>query len=86
MCVRVVWLDDGAMDWLLIGVIGVIVLALVFDFTNGFHDAANSVATVVATRAPAGALGALVLRSVQLQRVLRRRHRGCQHGGEGGQT
>jgi inorganic phosphate transporter, PiT family len=38
-------------DWLLIGVIGVIVLALVFDFTNGFHDAANSVATVVATRA-----------------------------------
>ena len=39
------------MDWLLIGIIGVIVLALVFDFTNGFHDAANSVATVVATRA-----------------------------------
>ena len=39
------------MDWLLIAVIGVIVLALVFDFTNGFHDAANSVATVVATRA-----------------------------------
>ena len=39
------------MDWLLIGVIGVIVLALVFDFTNGFHDAANSVATVVTTRA-----------------------------------
>jgi PiT family inorganic phosphate transporter len=39
------------MDWLLIGVIGVIVMALVFDFTNGFHDAANSVATVVATRA-----------------------------------
>jgi PiT family inorganic phosphate transporter len=25
-------------------------LALVFDFTNGFHDAANSVATVVSTR------------------------------------
>ena len=39
------------MDWLLIGVIGVIALALLFDFTNGFHDAANSVATVVATRA-----------------------------------
>jgi len=30
---------------------GVIVLvALVFDFTNGFHDAANSIATVVSTR------------------------------------
>ena len=39
------------MDLLLISVIALVVLALVFDFTNGFHDAANSVATVVATRA-----------------------------------
>jgi PiT family inorganic phosphate transporter len=29
---------------------GLIVLALAFDFLNGFHDAANSVATVVSTR------------------------------------
>ncbi len=28
----------------------VVVLALVFDFTNGFHDAANAIATVVSTR------------------------------------
>jgi len=28
----------------------IIVLALIFDFTNGFHDAANSIATVVSTR------------------------------------
>ncbi len=28
----------------------IIAIALVFDFINGFHDAANSVATVVATR------------------------------------
>src|SRR5664279_5948835 len=28
----------------------IIGIALVFDFINGFHDAANSVATVVATR------------------------------------
>src|SRR5215207_10884797 len=28
----------------------VIVTALVFDFINGFHDAANSIATVVSTR------------------------------------
>jgi PiT family inorganic phosphate transporter len=28
----------------------VIAIALVFDFTNGFHDAANSIATMVATR------------------------------------
>src|SRR5215470_15146642 len=31
--------------------VGVIVaIALIFDFTNGFHDAANSIATVVSTR------------------------------------
>lgn len=34
-------------EYALIGVIG---LALLFDFVNGFHDAANSIATVVATR------------------------------------
>src|ERR1700747_1742060 len=28
----------------------VIVLALVFDYINGFHDAANSIATVVSTK------------------------------------
>ena len=28
----------------------VIGLALVFDFINGFHDAANSIATIVTTR------------------------------------
>ena len=31
-------------------VLFVVVAALVFDFINGFHDAANSIATVVATR------------------------------------
>ncbi|HUD71191.1 MAG TPA: inorganic phosphate transporter [Dongiaceae bacterium] len=33
----------------MISVVGIIVVALVFDFLNGFHDAANSVATVVST-------------------------------------
>ena len=28
----------------------VMILAMVFDFTNGFHDTANSIATVIATR------------------------------------
>ena len=28
----------------------VIALALIFDFINGFHDAANSIATIVTTR------------------------------------
>ncbi|MEB2283889.1 MAG: anion permease [Polyangiaceae bacterium UTPRO1] len=31
-------------------VVGIIALALAFDFVNGFHDAANSIATVVSTR------------------------------------
>lgn len=31
-------------------VIFIIIVALVFDYINGFHDAANSIATVVATR------------------------------------
>ena len=31
-------------------VVGIIGLALIFDYINGFHDAANSIATVVSTR------------------------------------
>jgi inorganic phosphate transporter, PiT family len=31
-------------------VVLIVVVALVFDFINGFHDAANSIATVVSTR------------------------------------
>src|SRR5688500_498133 len=31
-------------------VIAIIIAALIFDYVNGFHDAANSIATVVATR------------------------------------
>jgi inorganic phosphate transporter, PiT family len=39
--------------------IGLIVVALVFDFLNGLHDAANSIATVVGTRllSPVAAVG-----------------------------
>jgi inorganic phosphate transporter, PiT family len=32
------------------GVVIVILVALAFDYSNGFHDAANSIATVVSTR------------------------------------
>lgn len=35
----------------LILLVAVVVFALIFDFVNGFHDAANAIATVVATRA-----------------------------------
>ena len=31
-------------------IIFVIIVALAFDFTNGFHDAANSISTIVSTR------------------------------------
>lgn len=35
----------------LIAVLAVIAVALVFDYTNGFHDAANAIATSISTRA-----------------------------------
>lgn len=38
------------MDFALILVITIIVVALVFDYTNGFHDAANAIATAVGSK------------------------------------
>ena len=40
------------MDWTAVTLFAwfIIFVALVFDFINGFHDAANSIATIVATR------------------------------------
>ncbi len=35
---------------MLVLIVFIILVALVFDFLNGFHDAANSIATVVSTR------------------------------------
>ncbi|MGH3682851.1 MAG: inorganic phosphate transporter [Natronosporangium sp.] len=35
----------------LVAVLAVIIVAMVFDYTNGFHDAANAIATSVSTRA-----------------------------------
>lgn len=31
-------------------IIAIIIIALIFDFTNGFHDSANSISTVVSTK------------------------------------
>ena len=44
---------------LLAVVVALIAIALAFDFINGFHDAANSIATVVSTRvlSPLAAVG-----------------------------
>ena len=39
------------MDSTTFTLVAVVVIALVFDFTNGFHDTANSIATMVGTRA-----------------------------------
>jgi len=33
-----------------LSILSLIVLALIFDFLNGFHDSANSIATIVSTR------------------------------------
>lgn len=38
------------MDYSLAFIIFIIIVALAFDFINGFHDAANSIATIVSTR------------------------------------
>jgi PiT family inorganic phosphate transporter len=43
-------MDAGAGQVALGIVIGLVLVALAFDFMNGFHDAANSIATVVSTR------------------------------------
>ena len=38
------------MDGAVVYVLAIVLIALVFDFINGFHDSANSIATVVSTR------------------------------------
>ena len=38
------------MDLNLVFVIVIILVALAFDYTNGMHDAANSISTIVSTR------------------------------------
>ena len=39
------------MDAATVGLVLIIVVALAFDYTNGFHDAANAIATSVSTKA-----------------------------------
>ena len=34
----------------LLTVVGIVVVALLFDYTNGFHDSANPISTIVATQ------------------------------------
>ena len=44
----------------LAAVVAVILVAMIFDFTNGFHDAANAIATSVSTRALTPGLALLI--------------------------
>ena len=44
-------------------VVLIVILGLLFDYTNGFHDAANVVSTVIATRVLAP-MTAIVLASL----------------------
>src|SRR4051812_50147760 len=39
------------MDGALLALIVIVVVALAFDYTNGFHDAANAIAVAVSTKA-----------------------------------
>ena len=52
--------------------VGLIVVALAFDFLNGLHDAANSIATVVATRLLGPVRGGRLRRLLQLRRLFPR--------------
>src|SRR5215213_9848372 len=47
------------MDGLFLALVVIVVVALIFDYTNGFHDAANAIAVAVSTKAltPRVALG-----------------------------
>src|SRR5579884_2311988 len=53
-------------DTALLAVALIIVLGVIFDFINGFHDTANAIATSVATRvlSPAQAVGMAAIRIV----------------------
>ncbi len=53
--------DLGTAGWVLLTL--VIALALTFDFINGFHDTANAIATVIATRVLSTA-GAITMAAV----------------------
>jgi PiT family inorganic phosphate transporter len=49
------------MDTILLLAVAAIIVVLVFDYTNGFHDAANIVATVIASRAMTPAQAVLIV-------------------------
>ena len=61
----------------------IIAIALVFDYINGFHDAANSIATIVATRVLTPFQAVLWAAFFNFCCGLPLRHGGGQDGGQG---
>lgn len=53
--------SESALDLLFVLAAVTVVIVLAFDFTNGFHDAANIVATVIASRAMTPAQAVMVV-------------------------
>jgi PiT family inorganic phosphate transporter len=53
------------MDQVLILAVAVVLVVLVFDYTNGFHDAANIVASVIASRAMTPVQAVLIVASFE---------------------
>ena len=60
----------------------IIAVALLFDFTNGFHDTANAVATSCPTRALTPRLAVLIAAAHELRRRVRL-DQGGKDGGDG---
>ena len=54
------------MDAALLALIAIVTIALVFDFTNGFHDAANAIATSIGTRALTPHIALIIAASMNL--------------------
>ena len=69
------------MEGELLTVIIVVATALAFDFTNGFHDTANVVATSISTRAMAPRIAVGYAADAQLRRRIHLAP-GGRHGGQ----
>ena len=53
-------------------VIAIVVVAFIFDFINGFHDSANSIATIVGTRVLSPLAAVRLGGRLQLRRAVHR--------------
>ena len=80
---RVYGLNDNnrgrSMSSLLILTIVAVAIVLFFDYTNGFHDAANIVATIIASRAMTPAQAVIIVGTFEFLGPLLGGNGGCQH-------